>query len=125
MRTRDTLRMGGAGLDSGLYERHADSEQPTCEWCGRSGELLALHVRVLGSDAAISQPVLCHICQGLLGITSPRQGAPFPSDREGQAAYLAVAADEARDHVMDLLRARYEEEGRRPPPWMATPPTAE
>ena len=48
-----------------LYELHVDFGQPACESCGRVGELRALHVRILGSDAAISQPVLCHLCQGL------------------------------------------------------------
>lgn len=112
------------GLEPRLYERHADSGQPACEWCGRAGELLALHVRVLGSEAAISQPVLCHLCQGLLGITSPRPGEQFPSDRKGQAAYLADAAEEAQTQVKNLLRARHEREGRPQPPWMA-PPTGE
>lgn len=79
--------------------------------------MVNVHIEVVGSARAISRPVLCVTCQGLLGLLSPDHGSEFPADREGQAKVIATVAEEARTQVKDLLRDRYEAEGRPSPPW--------
>ena len=114
-------RAGGQAMVVALYPRRsAHSSRALCEWCGRSGEVLP--VRISGGEVEVCEPVLCGICQGLLGISHPHRGKGVKTRQESEAQQVAQWT-EARQAVWRLLAERYTAEGRPPPSWELSPST--
>ena len=108
-----------------LYDRHvADEAGLRCEWCGRAGQALPFHVRSPERDIEFAEPVLCAVCQGLIGYLHPhrsQQPQPStgaPSDAVGRTAEVH---EWAAGIVSRLLTERYVGEGRPRPAWAEGP----
>lgn len=94
---------------------------PPCEWCGRRGKEIQLHVRDPKSNVEFGVPVLCDICSGLLGFFSdkamPRPDDPtFRAFTERRAAEVQQAA---RQKLFEFLSENYDRRGKPVPDWMA------
>jgi len=105
-------------VSAALYERGADRE--TCEWCGREGEEIPLHVRGQSGSPELASPVLCEVCQGLLGLIHPHKynvtsGNDPVAVKEKVDRCRGVAVGE----VLQLLSERYRADGRPRPSWAA------
>lgn len=126
-----------------LYDRRASDGGLRCEWCGRAGERLPFHVQSPDGEVEFAEPVLCAVCQGLLGYLHPHRSQqrqpPFHSAdqaEEERAAHQGltpqdrVEAATARYHevhewasgvVSRLLTERFVSEGRPRPEWASGP----
>lgn len=127
-----------------LYDRRVDANKNRfrCEWCGRSGQPLPFHVQSPDGDVKFAEPVLCEVCQGLLGYLHPhRTQQPQPptvsraetesltaSDAESSEERLASAGARrsevqgwASGVVSHLLTERFVQEGRPRPEWALGP----
>ena len=125
-----------------LYDRHSGAEdgQLRCEWCGRPGQALPFHVQSPDGEVEFAEPVLCAVCQGLLGYLHPhrseqRQPPEVPLEEalarrlamsaEGQAsaaqARVAEVHEWAAGAVSRLLTERFRMEGRPRPDWAYGP----
>ena len=101
-----------------LYDRRIDGDPDDlrCEWCGRPGQAVPLHVRSADGDIEFAEPVLCAVCQGLVGYLHPH-GSERLQPAEAQADPHAWAAD----IVSRLLADRFVAEGRPRPAWAEGP----
>lgn len=106
-----------------LYERkRPDHDGLFCEWCGREAEEVPLHVS--GSEIELAAPVLCDVCQGLLGLIHPHKHNLIDSKAPDVVAEKQERVwREAKATVCRLLAQRYEAEGRPRPTWAASWPT--
>ena len=117
-----------------LYDRHgAADDDRRCEWCGRPGEPLPFHVQSPSGDVEFTEPVLCAVCQGLLGYLHPHDGHPGeervsakgvraartsrPPTPEEQDERLRRAAEWSTSVVSRSLTERFVSEGRPRPAW--------
>jgi hypothetical protein len=116
--------------DVTLYDRHSRNPdgQLRCEWCGRPGQALPFHVRSPEGDVEFAEPVLCPICQGLIGYLHPHhseQRQPRAASGEAQAsgarARVAEVHEWAAGVVSHLLTDRFVAEGRPRPDWAYGP----
>ncbi len=124
--------------DVTLYDRHSRTEdgQLRCEWCGRPGQALPFHVQSPEGEVEFAEPVLCTVCQGLIGYLHPhrseqRQPPKVPLARpravtaEAQAgdaqARVAEVHEWAAGAVSRLLTERFRMEGRPRPDWAYGP----
>jgi len=136
-------RKGGHVLEGlTLYDRHSEAEDGPlrCEWCGRPGQALPFHVQSPHGEVEFAEPVLCAICQGLIGYLHPhrseQQQPPEVSLEEGLATKrpMSVDAQAAAAHarhsevhewaagvVSRLLTERFIMEGRPRPSWAHGP----
>ena len=88
-----------------LYERHGGvGKGLRCEWCGRPGQALPFHVQSPERDVEFAEPVLCNVCQGLIGYHHPHR-------REKETHEWAAGV------VSRLLTDRFVSEGRPRPAW--------
>lgn len=86
-----------------LYERQG-GDQLHCDWCGRPGEALPFHVQSPTKDVEFAEPVLCRVCQGLIGYHHPHR-----TDKETHEWAAGI--------VSRLLTERFVSEGRPRPAW--------
>lgn len=96
-----------------LYDRRLGegSTELRCEWCGRPGDALPFHVQTRDGEVEFAEPVLCAVCQGLLGYFHPhRKDVRHEEERE-----------RARAEVVRLLTERFVREGRPRPMWAQGP----
>jgi len=94
-----------------------------CEWCGRSGHEIPLHVRHPQSGVDFAVPTLCDVCAGLLGFFRDKD-MPRPEDptfREFTERRAAEAQETARQKLFALLSANYTQRGRPVPAWESRP----
>lgn len=125
-----------------LYDRNVGSEdgQRRCEWCGRPGQALPFHVRSPEGEIEFAEPVLCAVCQGLIGYLHPHRSQQTqppevsPEDAHSQRTAMSaedVATSARRRHqevhawasgvVSQLLTERFVREGRPRPNWADGP----
>jgi len=117
-------RFTGGVLDElKLYDRNLDGDESglRCEWCGRPGQALPSHVRSPEGEVEFAEPVLCPVCQGLVGYLHPHPSqqrqppAPAGADRHRNAHAWAAGV------VSRLLTERFVGEGRPRPDWAEGP----
>lgn len=124
-----------------LYDRHVgDAESELrCEWCGRPGQALPFHVRSPEGQVEFAEPVLCAVCQGLIGYLHPhRSEQPQPPEvsEEELGARKSMSREERTESAMrrhqevhawaaglisQLLTERFVAEGRPRPDWAVGP----
>ncbi len=103
--------------DVTLYDRHSATPdgQLRCEWCGRPGQALPFHVQSPEGEVEFAEPVLCVICQGLIGYLHPHR-----SERS-QPPEVVEVHEWATGVVSRLLTERFRGEGRPRPDWAYGP----
>ncbi len=126
-----------------LYDRRAPDGGFQCEWCGRPGQPLPFHVQSPNGEVEFGEPVLCAVCQGLLGYLHPHRGQqpqpPFLSPEQAEeepAVQQRLTPEERRAAaharhqevhewasgvVSRLLTERFVSEGRPRPAWASGP----
>ena len=120
-----------------LYDRNVEGEDGLrCEWCGRPGQVLPFHVRSPQGAIEFAEPVLCAVCQGLIGYLHPHRSeqpqppavtpgealAPSAEDRRADPLRRHAEAHEwAAGIVSRLLTERFVGEGRPRPAWAEGP----
>lgn len=128
----------GATVTDGLmlYDRHVGDDGLRCEWCGRPGQSLPFHVRSAEGDVEFAEPILCAVCQGLIGYLHPHRSQqpqpPAVTLDEELAARETMSAEQRRTTAMQrhqethawaagvvsrLLTERFLSEGRPRPEW--------
>jgi hypothetical protein len=94
-----------------------------CEWCGRPGKEIQLHVRDPERAIEFATPTLCEVCSGLVGFFSDPD-LPRPSE-PGFLAYAerraAEAQDGARTKLFVFLSENYRRRGSPIAAFMAEP----
>lgn len=95
-------------------------EMGSCEWCGRPGREVQLHVRSEVASIEFGVPVLCEVCAGLVGFFSD-PGAPRPND-PGFLEFMRRRAEEtqlsAREQLFRFLSDNYDKKGKPVRMWM-------
>jgi hypothetical protein len=95
-------------------------EMANCEWCGRPGREVQLHVRSEDSSIEFGVPVLCDVCAGLVGFF-PGPKSPRPNE-PGFMEFMEQRAEEtrsaARGELFRFLSENYVKKGKPARPWM-------
>ena len=95
-------------------------EMASCEWCGRPGREVQLHVRSEDASIEFGVPVLCEVCAGLVGFFSDPE-APRPND-PGFMEFMQRRAEEmqasAREQLFHFLSDNYVKKGKPVRTWM-------
>lgn len=116
-----TLMPCGKGTVLHLVHRSEGSEtinggmeMASCEWCGRPGREVQLHVLSEDKNIEFGVPVLCEVCAGLVGFFSDPK-APRPAD-PGFLDFMERRAEEtqrsARDQLFRFLSDNYSKKGK-------------
>jgi uncharacterized protein YndB with AHSA1/START domain len=103
-----------------LTTAEGEIEMANCEWCGRPGREVQLHVLAKDKSIEFGVPVLCEVCGGLLGFfpgpKSPRSADP------GFRDFMERRAEEtqrsARAEVFRFLSDNYAKKGKPIPSFM-------
>ena len=123
--------MGGAGrqqrggdpLPSGAIARNRRETlgvAMNCEWCGRPGRVILLHVAATdGGRPIVGEPTLCEVCSDLIGFLGPEPGQP-KANTPDYAAYRVQRLERAQAKVWDQLSMNYLSRGSPPPSWAGT-----
>ncbi len=91
----------------------------SCEWCGRPGNEVQLHVRHPDGGVDFALPTLCDICGGLVGFFREAD-MPHPEDptfREFTERRAAEAQAAARQKLFEFLSENYARKGKPVPAW--------
>ncbi|MCA1678538.1 MAG: SRPBCC domain-containing protein, partial [Actinobacteria bacterium] len=103
-----------------LETTNGGMEMASCEWCGRVGREVQLHVRSEDKSVEFGVPVLCDVCSGLVGFFSDPE-TPRPDD-PGFREFMDRRVDEtqrsARDQLFRFLSDNYAKKGKPVPAFM-------
>lgn len=90
-----------------------------CEWCGRPGQEILLHVRGPQVSVDFAAPTLCDVCSGLLGFFRDKDMPPpdDPTFREFTERRAAEVQEAARQRMFAFLSENYARRGKPVPAW--------
>lgn len=93
----------------------------SCEWCGRPGTEIQLHVYNEERCVEFGVPTLCDVCSGLLGFFSDPEtpSTADPGFQEFMERRVAETQDAAREKLFLVLTENYARRGKPIPVFMA------